>query len=117
MVFKTRSDSGGSIIIIQIPKKMDFNVSDDLKVILRDLSDQGIYKWVMDLKKTEYLDSSGLGAFISHIAVCRSHQGDIYLVAPTEYIRSLLSITHLDKVLKSFDSVKAAVEKFKKQQE
>ncbi len=69
---------------------------------------------MLDLKNTEYLDSSGLGAFISQIAACRSNQGDIYLAAPSEYIRSLLNITHLNKVLKSFDNVKAAVENFKK---
>ena len=113
MEFQTRSELGGSVTIIQIPEKLNYNISDDLKKQLTKLADQGQYKWVIDLKNTEYLDSSGLGAFISQIATCRSNQGDIHLAAPSEYIQSLLNITHLNKILKSYDNVAAAVEDFK----
>ncbi len=39
MAFKTRSELGGSVTIIQMPKKMNHYVSDDLKLLLRNLTD------------------------------------------------------------------------------
>lgn len=112
MTFQTRLEKDGNVIIIQIPKRLDLNKSEDLRNLLSEFTKQGIYKWVLDLHNTEYLDSSGLGAFVSQIAACRTNNGDIHLAAPNEYIQSLLRITHLNRVLKSFDSVHSAINGF-----
>ena len=112
MVFQTRSELNGKVIVIQIPKILDLNNSEDLKKLLCDLTKNGNYNWVIDLQNTEYLDSSGLGAFVSQISDCRANKGDIHLAAPTDYIQSLLEVTHLNKVLKSFDTIQSAIHGF-----
>ncbi|HDL18156.1 MAG TPA: anti-sigma factor antagonist, partial [Bacteroidetes bacterium] len=84
----------------------------ELRKLFSDLVKQGQFRWVMNLENTEYIDSSGLGAFVSQIAACRANRGDIHIAAPSEFVSSLLEVTHLKKVLKSFDHVRSAVEDF-----
>jgi len=112
MTFQTRNELKGKVTVIQIPQTLDLHNADDLKIILSELIKNGNYNWVIDLQNTEYLDSSGLGAIVSQISDCRTNQGDIHLVAPYEFIQSLLEVTHLNKVLTSFDSVESAIHGF-----
>ena len=111
-MFQTTQELTGKVTVIQIPERLDLHNSEDLKILFNDFAQQGHYNWVIDLHKTEYLDSSGLGAFVSQISECRSNHGDIYLAAPSEFVQSLLEITHLNKVLKTFNSVQLAVNSF-----
>jgi len=67
---------------------------------------------VVDLGETEFMDSSGIGALVSRIAVTRSNQGDIRLASVRESISKLLSITNLDKIFVCFDDVRSAVKSF-----
>jgi len=113
MTFQTRFELNGNVVVIRIPKRLDLHISDDLKKLLSNFSKEGRFKYIMDLNDTEYVDSSGLSAFVSQIAACRSNSGDIHLVAPSESIRSLLNITHLNTVLESFNDVQSALSSFK----
>ena len=88
MEFQIKNELEGNVTVIKIPQKLDLHISEDLKKLLNSLAKQGQFKWVIDLQKTEYLDSSGLGAFVSQIATCRSNQGDIHLAKPSEFIQS-----------------------------
>ena len=58
------------------------------------------------------MDSSGLGAIVSKIAVTRSNNGDIRLAAVQKYIDYLLNLTHLNKILQIYPNIEDAVESF-----
>lgn len=112
MDFQTKYESTKNVTIVEIPERLDLNNSGALRKLFNDLVKQGQFKWVMNLESTEYIDSSGLGAFVSQIATCRANNGDIHIAAPSEFVSSLLEVTHLNKVLKSFDQVQSAVAGF-----
>ncbi len=103
----------GEVIIIEIPKRLSADISDNFRDFLYNLVEKGKCKIVIDLSKTEYVDSSGLGAIVSRIAVCRSNKGDIRLASPKEFMAYQLKITHLDQVLKTYKDTSAAVDSFK----
>ena len=113
MEFQFDIELEGKVIVIKIPKNLDMHISEDLKSLLDSFTKKGQYKWVMDLHQTEYVDSSGLGAFVSQIAMCRSNRGDIHLAKPSVFVQSLLAVTHLNKILKSFDDVQSAIDGFR----
>jgi anti-sigma B factor antagonist len=112
MDFNYKEELEGKVIVIEIPKQLSAEISDEFKDFLYDLVEKGKFKIVVDLARTDYVDSSGLGAIVSRISVCRSNEGDIRLAAPSEFMESLLNITHLDKVLQTFNDVNTAVESF-----
>lgn len=73
-----------------------------------ELIGAGTTRIVVDLGSTGFVDSSGLGAMIAGLKSARQAGGDLRLAAPTEQVRTILSLTNLDKVLRPRDSVETA---------
>ena len=111
MSFKTYEKSG-NVTVIDCPQRLDANVSDNLKKIIVEQIEGNIYKFVINLSDTKYVDSSGLGAIVSRISVTRSNKGDVRLVTKTKEILDLLDLTRLNKILKCYDDVKSALDSF-----
>ena len=111
MSFNTKEIPGG-IIIIACPTQLTVNNSDELKNIFDEFIAAGKYKFVVDLTKTKYVDSSGLGAIVSRIANTRSNNGDVRIATVTPLIKTLLDVTNLNKILKCFDDVSKAISDF-----
>jgi len=110
MVFNKRETSDGKVVIIECPERVDLNVAQELRTLMKESVAQNQFMIVADMEKTEFIDSSGLGALVSRIAVTRSNGGDIRLACVKEPIVKLLEITHLDKIFTCFESVQSAVE-------
>ncbi|MCF8130094.1 MAG: STAS domain-containing protein [Deltaproteobacteria bacterium] len=94
------------------PDRLVASASEDFRKLVNGLVDQGKTRLVIDMGKTEFMDSSGLGALVSRIAATRANHGDVRLAAPSPQILNLLQITHLDKVFQCFDHVDSAVKSF-----
>lgn len=79
---------------------------------LRDLLNQGKKNIVIDLAKVEYMNSSGLGMMTSMLSTVKSAGGMLALANPAERIKSLLAITKLNQLFKTFDHIDQAVASF-----
>lgn len=102
----------GSVMIIRAPVRLDADASGAFRAVLKSVVDQEVFDIVIDLSETETVDSSGLGAVVSRIATARTQGGDVRLAGIQEPVKKLLSITHLDQVFKTFETVEAAVASF-----
>ena len=76
---------------------------------LHDLKEEGKKNVVVDLSKTKFMNSSGLGLLISGMTTMRNAGGDLRLANVADRIQSLLVITKLITVFKHYDSVDEAV--------
>lgn len=76
---------------------------------LHQLKEQGKKNIVVDLSKTKFMNSSGLGMLISGMTTMRNAGGDLRLANVADRIQSLLVITKLITVFKHYDSVEEAV--------
>ncbi len=79
---------------------------------LHELKDGGKKNVVVDLSKVSFMNSSGLGMLISGMTTMRNAGGDVRLAAVADRIQSLLVITKLNTVFKSYNSVDEAVRSF-----
>ncbi len=79
---------------------------------LKELKEQDKKNVVVDLSKTKFMNSSGLGMLISALTTLRNAGGDLRLANVADKIQSLLVITKLITVFKHFDSVEEAVESY-----
>lgn len=79
---------------------------------LHSLLDEGVKKVILDLEKVEWINSSGLGILISAMTTMRSSGGNLKLSNIPDRIRNLLSITKLDKIFESYNSIEEAVESY-----
>lgn len=79
-----------------------------LKQAIKKLIDEGNPRIVIDLAQTEFIDSSGLGALIGGLKAARLADGDLRLAAASESVMSVLKLTSLDRILRSYLTVDAA---------
>ncbi len=112
MKFEIRESENGKVTIIKIPSRFTVEVATEFKDFLNDLVKDNKYKFVVDLRATDYMDSSGLGAIVSRIAATRANQGDIRLASPSKFVEELLDLTQLSRILKIYSDIKSAVESF-----
>jgi len=112
LAFDTFEELDEKVTVIRCPGRVDAILADEFKDMMKALVDKKKFLLVVDLGKTEFMDSSGIGALVSRIAVTRSNQGDIRLASVRESISKLLSITNLDKIFVCFDDVRSAVKSF-----
>lgn len=102
-----------SVIIIEPKGKiMGGPESTELHDLLHELIDQGKKMVVIDLSKVDWMNSTGLGLLISGLTTLRKAGGELKLAMVTEKIQSLLTITKLITIFKTYDTVEEAVKSF-----
>ncbi len=79
---------------------------------LKELKEQDKKNVVVDLSKTKFMNSSGLGMLISAMTTMRNAGGDLRLANVADRIQSLLVITKLITVFKHYDNVDDAVSSY-----
>lgn len=84
----------------------------DLHNTLHELREKGKHNVVVDLSKTKFMNSSGLGMLISGMTTMRQSGGDLRLANVADRIQSLLIVTKLITVFKHYPSVETAVQSF-----
>ncbi|MFH1700427.1 MAG: STAS domain-containing protein [Candidatus Zixiibacteriota bacterium] len=105
-------EKNGIVVIEPKGKIMGGPESTALHDLLHDLIEQKKTNVVIDLGKVDWMNSTGLGLMISGLTTLRKSDGELRLANVTEKIQSLLTITKLITVFKSFDSVDEAVDSF-----
>lgn len=105
--FATRT-TGSDVVVVRPEGRLNMVAAPRLREQLRDLVHSGSARVVVDLAATEFIDSSGLGALVSGLKAARQAGGDLRLASPTAQVRSVLSLTSLDRVLRTYDSADAA---------
>lgn len=105
-------EENGIVIIAPKGKIMGGPESTALHDLLHDLIEQKKTKVIIDLAKVDWMNSTGLGLLISGLTTLRKAEGELKLANVTDKIQSLLTITKLVTVFKSFDSIDEAVKSF-----
>lgn len=108
----TSETSDGKVIIVEGPDRLAENISEAFRKKINTLVDEGKTCLIINMAKTEFMDSTGLGALVSRIAATRANGGDVRLACPSPFVLNLLKMTHLNKVFKCFDDVASAIKSF-----
>lgn len=112
MKFEITESENKRVTIIKTPARFTVEVAGEFKDLLNSLVKEEKYKFVIDLKDTEYMDSSGLGAIVSRIAATRANRGDIRIASPSKFVEELLDLTQLIRILKIYSDIDSAVASF-----
>lgn len=82
------------------------------KEVLDQVSAVEIYNLVFDLEQLKFIDSSGLGAFLSLLRYVKSHDGDLKFANVAEGVVSMFKIVRMNMLFEFFDSPELAVASF-----
>lgn len=86
---------------------------DTVKPIFATLAENGHTRLVIDLSKTDFMDSSGIGLLIEGAKTLRAVGGDVRLAGLQDRIKNLFVITHLlGPVFEDYPDAEAALQSF-----
>jgi len=99
----------GDIAVIRLKGNLDLASGSVVRQRLTEAIAAGRRYLVIDLVDVPFIDSSGLAALISGLKTARLAGGDLRIARPGDQARVILELTRLDRVLRSYATVEAAV--------
>jgi anti-anti-sigma factor len=82
---------------IKISGRFDFSLHNDFRKAYKDIAVTG-GSYVVDLKGTDYLDSSALGMLLLLKEYAESHSSKVKITNASDSIREILNIASFDKL-------------------
>ncbi|MGA9529468.1 MAG: STAS domain-containing protein [Terriglobales bacterium] len=96
---KTNSRQIGDVVVLDISGRItvgEGNVM--LREIVRELSDKGTSRIVLNLAEVDYIDSSGVGELVKTHTTIRNKGGELKLASLNKRVHDLLELTRLASV-------------------
>lgn len=97
MALKSTISSDGSVVTLKISGRFDFNLHQAFRKAYEEYG-SGVKRYVIDLKETEYMDSSALGMLL----LLRDHAGgdgaNISLLNGKSELKKILAIANFNKL-------------------
>lgn len=101
----------GEITVVK-PLGSDINaaVSTEFKGAITDLINQGNRKFLLNLSKVDFIDSSGLGAIISILKTLETNKGSLAICEIKEQVLNLFRLTRMNQVFKIIQNEKEGLD-------
>ncbi|MFG1777824.1 STAS domain-containing protein [Micromonospora sp. NPDC049048] len=96
--------------VVEVVGEVDMSTTPQLRDRLHEVAQGGARVVVVDLTGVGFLDSSGVGALVVAYKDLRERGGWLGLAGVSRPVRSVLSITSVDRVIGIFDTVRDAEE-------
>lgn len=80
--------------------------------VFKSLVDQGKKNVIVNLEKVSWINSTGLGILISGYTSIRRGGGDLVIMHASDRIESILYVTKLNLLFKSYENEDAAMKSF-----
>ena len=97
----------GRYTVLSVAGDLDVLTAATVRERLLELIESGHINLLIDLRPTEFLDSSGLSALVSGVKRVRVQGGDLALICPPGNVRRLIEVVALDQVFTLYDSPEA----------
>ena len=102
----------GSVSIVEVVGKLTSIESGALRNSISRLLQEGRKQIVLNLRRLEYLDSSGIGDLVQAYLSVVKRGGEMKVIGLSEKIEEILKITHLYQVFPEFQDEQAALRSF-----
>lgn len=99
-------------VVIKLDGDIDVYTSSDLKDAIFSQIDLGAKKIVIDMEDVYYIDSSGIGVFISALGDFKKVNGKICFVKITDPVKKVFELTKITSFFPIFTTETEALEKF-----
>ena len=100
---------GKFTVVKVLETRLDATVAGEFRQGLIDFIQKGQVFLVLDLSDVEFIDSSGLGTFVSTLKTLGG-QGDLVICGAQKPLLFLFELTRLDRVFRLYNDPKEAIE-------
>lgn len=112
-MFLETSDCEGILVVLISVHQFEAEKSAAVKKELQPLLEK-FHKIVFDLREVQFLDSSGLGVFLSAFRQLNACGGEMKLSGLNRQVRSLVELVRMHRVFDIFPTVEEALAAFKR---
>jgi HptB-dependent secretion and biofilm anti anti-sigma factor len=95
-VQKNKSNDG-SELTISLPEKFDFQLHKEFREMYEDAD---VKSFVLDMNKTQYMDSSALGMLLQLKEHCDKSNSQVSIKNASQNVMQIMQIAHFDKLFK-----------------
>ena len=106
------SGAEDEIVIITPEGYVDATTVNVLEQKLDEQLAKNKYKFIVDLKNTGYVNSSGWGALMRDLKEIRDNNGDLVIANMSQEVYIVYDTMELSSILKSFDTFEEAITHF-----
>ena len=104
----TAHDDAAGFTILRLVGRLNMVTARQLRSSVAEAVAEGRSRLVIDLARTESMDSSGLGVLINSLKVARQAGGDLRIAAPNEQVKLVLQLTNMERVFHAHPTAEAA---------
>jgi anti-sigma B factor antagonist len=107
------SETREGVTVLEIPvSELDAGNVTELKRAMAGVLDTNT-RLVLDLHRTQFVDSSGLGAILSFLGQVGERGGDLKLCGMTKQVRSTFELVRMHRIFDIFETREEAIRAFK----
>lgn len=103
----SRSTVGDATVVAAVGE-LDLHTAPELDAALKAETDSRADLLVVDLSGVDFMDSTGLSTIVAAIAASRTYNGEVRVVASTDKILKVFTLTGVDQQVRMFASVEEA---------
>jgi anti-anti-sigma factor len=96
------------VIILSVNGRLDTETSPEFVQVVNDRIAAGYHRLVVDLKKVDFLSSSGIKALAQVAKLARQQGGDFRLANVRGHVKFILNLTNIDSIIKIYPNVVSA---------
>ncbi|TLY20922.1 MAG: STAS domain-containing protein [Nitrospirae bacterium] len=96
-------------VVIRIEGRFEFGTRHDYKRLIGQIVQEGHRRLVLDLEGVTFVDSSALGLLLLTDQNFKLKKGHFSLVKPTGYVRQVIELANLPRVIPVYDSIGEAI--------
>lgn len=93
-----------NVRILEVSGEIDFHSSRELREKCQEILNQKCEKLLVNMKKVEYIDSSGLATFVEVLQRMKRAGGKLVLMGLAPAVRGVFEIAKLDSIFSLTDS-------------
>jgi anti-anti-sigma factor len=101
------------ITIIQINGRIDSKNASTLDTHCKNLIADGFIKLLIDLKKVQYINSTGLRVFLVLAKAIKSKKGKLVLCSLNSMVKEVMEISGFNQIIMQTDNKESALKLFK----
>lgn len=116
MVVKSRQ-TDDNIIIIELDGELSIFFKEEVEKVVQNSIENDIYKFIFDVSKVSYIDSSGLSILILAGNTAFRNGQKVRIVSPTAQVKYVIDIARIGQILTYYDDIDSAVESFRNDDE
>ncbi|MFW5891700.1 MAG: STAS domain-containing protein [bacterium] len=106
-----------NILVIELEGELSIFFKEEVENLVQENVDNSIYKFIFDMSKVTYIDSSGLSILILAGNTSFKNGQKVKIVSPTAQVKYVIDIARIGQILSYYDDIDSAIESFKEDED